>query len=73
MLRFMFPEETLDWYTWRIASMVAASARLLLPLGSRCGHGSAVKSERCVFGSWGCIEGLSNYPDGQVLVSTYHL
>ena len=37
MLRFMFPEETLDWYTWRIASMVAASARLLLPLGSqRC-------------------------------------
>jgi len=32
MLRFMFPEETLDWYTWRIASMDTARSRLLLPL-----------------------------------------
>jgi len=44
MLRFMFPEETLDWYTWRIVSMVA---RLLLPLGSKAAVDNSVKSERC--------------------------
>ena len=44
MLRFMFPEETLDWYTWRIASMVTVRSRLLLPLGSRCVDGSGVNA-----------------------------
>ena len=44
MLRFMFPEDMLDWYTWRIASMVTARSRSVLPLGSRCVDGSGVNA-----------------------------
>ena len=59
MLRFMFPEETLDWYTWRIASMVAATARLLLPLG--CSGRQQRCEERAVsrFGRGCKLEGRS--------------